>query len=225
MDLKRLTNHVLAAMVIAAWASGCTLEEPPGDQTAAELEAALPAQPDELADPGVDSAAPPDPFKEESVSPANSVEWELRPERGAVMSGQLYSIFNTYIDSYVRYGEREYGINLVWSDTAPNNVALERQGGGTINYGEPVAMRITDGGYVRYQSRKWGINLVWSSSPHYEWEIYGGSGAVPSGTRVRLYNTVEKDDMIYCPRWRGINLTWADDCVETPFGGRVRPPG
>jgi hypothetical protein len=107
-----------------------------------------------------------------------------------------------------------FGINLVWSTVGSNDVAFERQGGGTINYGEPVAMRISGGGYVKYEQRPFGINLVWSTSPHYEWVIQGGSGPVPLGTRLRLHNTVEDDDVIYCKRPHVINLAWADDCRD-----------
>lgn len=250
MDTRRLTGCISAAMIIAAAAGACVLEELPGDEAAVELETGLSIPADEPAatgdeaidwmsecepgsepgeledclgyDPEADSTSPSDPFREESISPEDSVEWEIRPGPGNAMSGRMYSLYNAYTNSYVRYGERDFGINLVWSNTAPNNVTFEREGGGTINYGDRVAMRIADGGYVRYQSRDWGINLVWSSSPHYEWVIQGGSGPVPLDTPVRLHNTVEQDDVIYCQRPFGINLVWADDCEEIPGVGRVR---
>jgi hypothetical protein len=50
MNAKKLIFHILAAMAIAVLASACIQEDVPGDETAAELKAAiLPEQSDELA--------------------------------------------------------------------------------------------------------------------------------------------------------------------------------
>jgi hypothetical protein len=56
--LKQATCHLFAMISIAASASACVQEELPGDETAAELGAAVsPEQPDELADSGDEASA------------------------------------------------------------------------------------------------------------------------------------------------------------------------
>ena len=158
------------------------------------------------------------------ISDSSATEWELLPGPGSVASGTAYSLRDSYGGNYLKYGVRDSGINLVWSSSPPSGVSIERAGGGIINYGEAVAIKVTGGGYLKYQTRSSGINLVWSSTPLYEWEVDGGTigTALPRGTRVRLFNRTTSDNMVYCQRPTGINLAWAKDCTNIPFVGRVR---
>jgi hypothetical protein len=125
------------------------------------------------------------------------------------------------------YGERRYGINLVWGavDSGSYNIRIVKQGTGTTSLfdGNRVAIGVDDGGYLRYQSREYGINLVWSESPVYEWELRLselGNSPAPIETQepVGLYNTVENDFLFYDPRQYGINLKWLRD--EGKYNGQ-----
>jgi len=132
-------------------------------------------------------------------------------------AGNSYGLKNTAADRYVRYGEREYGINLVWTTSSSREVFFAKDGsvGEPLRYGERVALAVVDGGYVRYQKREYGINLAWSDDPVYEWELTGGDDGdtIPyEDNRFGLFNRVEADHVVYCERPYGINLRWADDC-------------
>lgn len=122
----------------------------------------------------------------------------------------------------IRYGERDYGINLVWDSSCNRSVIKFKRASGTgsIKYGEPLAIHVLNGGYVRYREREYGINLVWSETPVYEWEIRGRDSGefVYTTAKFSLYNRTIKDYVVYCVRSYGINLRWARDC------DRIQPP-
>ncbi len=128
-----------------------------------------------------------------------------------------YNLLNLTVTKKLRYGSREYGINLVWDD--PDNdpvISVVRPGGGAavLRHGDLCAVGVEGGGYLRYKEREYGINLVWSSEPVFEWYFatMSGAGDVPVGTAVvALYNTVRKDYLFYDPRRYGINLKWLSD--------------
>ena len=69
------------------------------------------------------------------------------------------------------------------------------------------------GKFLVYEKGRQGINLGWSDSPRYEWKIVGGKTgeAIPTLTRVGLFNEVENDVLMYEPRDWGINLKWYKD--------------
>jgi hypothetical protein len=72
----------------------------------------------------------------------------------------------------IRYKERDYGINLGWTDDwRKSNVYVFANGssaGAPILPDTRVALWIPQGGYLRFGNRAWGIELVWSASPVYE---------------------------------------------------------
>jgi hypothetical protein len=116
-------------------------------------------------------------------------------------------------DDVLAYGERDYGINLVWQNPASQeNIRFYKSGGGTIRYGDRVALYVEGGGYVKYGERDYGINLVWSSSPVYEWEVFGGTHGAPVVAGPTYYhglrNTAIQRAMVYGERKYGINLVW-----------------
>jgi hypothetical protein len=132
-------------------------------------------------------------------------------------AGDSYDLVNVTITKCLRYGEREYGINLLWDEpgrTSPN-IGFERNGAAqAIQYGELIAIHVRGGGYLRYKEREYGINLVWAEDPIYEWRIEGDSGAsgqVPTETPVALFNTTHNDYLFYDPRRYGIDLKWLKD--------------
>lgn len=131
-----------------------------------------------------------------------------------------YKLRNRTYRQRLAYGERRYGINLVWVsvDVNPFNVRIVSRGGpgAPIADGDTVAIGIDDGGYLKHQSREYGINLVWADSPVFEWQVRSsadGSSGLPidTGGNVGLYNLVEDDFLFYDPRRYGINLKWLRD--------------
>ena len=127
-----------------------------------------------------------------------------------------YDLFNTSENEALVYGEREYGINLKWGDPKnSDNVLFQRDTGTSdpIRYGEPVAIKIKNGGFLHNQLRDYGIGLVWREIPCFEWKLMGGNAgdAVQSGSVVALFNTVANDFLFYDPRTYGINLKWLKD--------------
>lgn len=165
----------------------------------------------------------------QGISDSKATEFELGQTAGTLTSGGKVSLFDTHNKRYVKYGKRSTGINLEWSSSDPKaNIELHKDGGGPIRYGDKVAIRVEGGGFLKYGDRRWGIKLLWvssnTSSKPYEWEVRGGTAGqpVPMNTPVRLFNTVENDNLVYCRRPWGINLAWAKDCSDVPVKGRLR---
>jgi hypothetical protein len=137
-----------------------------------------------------------------------------------------YRLENRTAGSALVYGQRDFGINLVWgSSSGAPNVRFERPSTspdhGPLQFGEPLAVRINGGGYVRYRVRDFGINLDWSSTPVFDWRIYGGTGTIRTGASVSLYNRTEADYMVNARRAFGINLCWYRDVRHIPILGDV----
>jgi hypothetical protein len=141
------------------------------------------------------------------------------------------SLKNVTTGKAIKYGEREYGINLIWDSSGKSlqNISLEVISGSSdsIKDGEPVAIKVDGGGYLRYAEREYGINarcereyginLKWSPTPVYEWEIRGIEGQGQIGTlytesNIGIYNRTHQQYIVYCKREYGINLSWQKDC-------------
>jgi hypothetical protein len=146
-------------------------------------------------------------------------EWEVRSAKAdgaSIWASDRVRLVNRISRKALTYGERKYGINLVWGDPSGyNNVILRpsRPLGRWIEFGDRVAIAISSHGYLTYRVRKYGINLGWSSAPRYEWTIFGlnppGTGrAVRSAGYVSLYNTRTRKFLGYGERKYGINLIW-----------------
>jgi hypothetical protein len=152
-----------------------------------------------------------------SAAERSEKDWQFRGAGKELKSGTAYTMYNVTDKENVRYGERKWGINLVWDKKANlNNIKVVTQGivaGGAIRYGDKVAIHVEGGGYLKYQKRDFGINLVWSKEPVYEFVITGGAKgtAVPLNATVAIYNEVEKDFLINAERPVGINLRWYKD--------------
>ena len=134
-----------------------------------------------------------------------------------VYSTSNFALKNNDNNSWVKYGEREYGINLVWSNTASSTVSFKKQSGDVvIRYGDRIALRFSGGSGVVYGERRWGINLVWTSNIVYEWEITGGTRgqALHINDRFGLLNRQNNDLVVHCQRATGIDLMWASDCTR-----------
>ena len=151
-----------------------------------------------------------------SAAERSEKDWQFRGTGKELKSGTAFTMYNVTDKENVRYGDRKWGINLVWDKKANlNNVKVVGQGNatGTIKYGDKVAIHVEKGGYLKYQKREFGINLVWSKEPVYEFVITGGAKgtAVPLNATVAIYNEVEKDFLINAERPVGINLRWYKD--------------
>jgi hypothetical protein len=158
---------------------------------------------------------------------ATIVQWELSGDQAQLADGARVTLRNRQQNDSVQFGEREYGIELVWDDaTDLGNVTIRSQQAGTepIAYATAVAIAIDGGGFLRYAEREYGINLVWSATPRFEWEITGGIPGTPVrlNRAVALLNTAHGDHLIYDERPYGINLRWYAD-LDLSRGGT--PPG
>jgi hypothetical protein len=127
-----------------------------------------------------------------------------------------YDLLNISVKEALTYGERKYGINLVWGDAASSDSLRFHSKGSAdqpLKYGGLVAINVRGGGFLRYQQREYGINLVWSHAPVFEWKFMGGAAgaAIRSGAVVALFNTTVGDYLFYDPRTYGINLKWLKD--------------
>jgi hypothetical protein len=127
-----------------------------------------------------------------------------------------YDLVNTTIHEAVRYGEREYGINLLWGDPgAADNLYFRTASGSAapIVFGELFAINVRGGGFLVRKQREYGICLGWANVPSFEWRVDGGQDGqpVPTGVAVGLFNTIENDHLFYDPRTYGINLKWLRD--------------
>jgi len=144
------------------------------------------------------------------------LDWKILGSGTEVKSGTSYTLFNVTDNDSLRYGERTWGINLVWDKSkALNNIRFDVKGGGskTLKYGDVVAIHVKNGGYLYYHHRDIGVNLSWSTPAKYEWVIAGGTKGTPVkvGAPLALYNQVEKDFMIFAERPAGVSLRWWKD--------------
>ena len=79
-----------------------------------------------------------------------ALEWAILPESSGIKvvrpdSDHDYDLFNAKIGESLVYGERRFGINLVWGDAAnSNNIRFARQSGSTspIKYNQMVAINV-----------------------------------------------------------------------------------
>jgi hypothetical protein len=154
-------------------------------------------------------------------------QWEVNTLDGTFLaSGDYIRLHNVDVESRVVYGEREYGINLLWRDTSAREWWVRtapsgpNPGGQNIQYTERFALyNASAGAYVKYGWREYGINLVWSEDPVYEWSIEGHDGWERFGSdrsvrsndyAVGLFNHNPDEFLVYGERDYGIDLTWWD---------------
>ena len=154
-------------------------------------------------------------------------DWQLRGAGTEVAAGTGYALYNVTDKESVRYGDRTWGINMVWDKKKDlKNIKLVGQGNATgpIRYGDVVAVHVEKGGYLKYGKRDVGINLVWSTPPAYEFVVTGGAKGTPVKTNapIGLYNQVEKDFLIYADRPVGINIRWYKDRDKGGLGALLK---
>lgn len=126
-----------------------------------------------------------------------------------------YSFKNLVNNSYVKYGSRTFGINLVWGSSSAQWTFMPRAPPNTRDHrrrpmvqNEPVAIyNSVKRAYLVYGSQTWGVNLTWSRNPVYEWRVETDART----GRASLYNTDARDYVVYGERSFGINLRWLKD--------------
>jgi hypothetical protein len=137
---------------------------------------------------------------------------------------------------FLVYGERTWGINLVWLrqfresytynvNFRPTNIGVAEPSRDVVKFGLPIAIHIARGGYLKYEDRRVGVNLGWSTKPVYEWYLVGiaeqGSMLRPRMT-LGLYNDRAKDFLIHHERTAGINLGWAKEKKSVSWNAEGR---
>jgi len=221
---KSFVSQLVGALVLSAAVMGCAQDEQAS--VGGEADEQVAAQESGLSVGDFTNAL--------TVGEAEAREWELRsatttPATGSAQSYGQYDLYNGTLKQFVKYGERDTGINLVWSENAPgaNAISIERVDGATgpLHYGEAVAIKFLANGYVKYGERDNGINLRWSNTPVYEWQIRRGPAdslfnpepvEVPTGSTIQLFNITRGESVVYCHRHCGINLTWRNNCKNIP---------
>src|ERR1041385_5724848 len=115
---------------------------------------------------------------------ALKINWQILSNNANVTkvipnnSAFVYDLFNITDLEALRYGERTWGINLVWTDPAnSDNIRFQRESGSAepVKFEEPIAINVRNGKWLKYHVRDYGINLGWSDTPIFEWRIQGGN--------------------------------------------------
>ncbi|WP_437534068.1 hypothetical protein WME79_08215 [Sorangium sp. So ce726] len=89
---------------------------------------------------------------------------------GAVRYGEPVALFvtNPSAEKYVKYREREYGINLVWSPDAVYQWRITGGAPGTpVDLNQPFGLSNDVQTHVVYCPREYGINLRWNADCPY----------------------------------------------------------
>ncbi|MFD3505332.1 hypothetical protein ACFWWT_26735 [Streptomyces sp. NPDC058676] len=81
--------------------------------------------------------------------------------------------------------------------------------------------------HLYYAWRKWGISLKWTESAKNEWKFVkcgssGTSSPVRYDQKLALYNTSDKEYMVYGKRNVGINLSWSKRLDQKACQWKVR---
>ena len=164
---------------------------------------------------------------------AKSIEdWEIRGEKGSVMSNTTYAVHNVTISKYLDANDEYDHRNLQWDNKhKPRTLPKPRfefwrmpkdKAPAPLKFGDAVAIVMPDSiffqgkpapTYLIYIEQEKGINLELSRGGSAQWEIHGGpvGTPVPINAKIALYNKARKDYVIYAEREHGINLRWNTD--------------
>lgn len=163
---------------------------------------------------------------------ASQYDWIVVPDKESVKTvkagtAYTYDLVNMTISEALAYQKREFGINLGFTDPAQSsNIRfLRKSGTGDIKYGEMFAIGVRAGRWLYYQKRDYGPNLGWSEAPKFEWRFDSEdrkTGSVSVIELVGLYNSVEKDTLMYERRDWGVNLKWFKDAGRFDSWGDLR---
>jgi hypothetical protein len=158
--------------------------------------------------------------------PEEILSWNLGGKAGTIRAQRNYETNTGYNqlcvtnNEFLTWGERDFGVNLIWTSNANLKKTHFRKADGSdgeVLTGETVAFGL--GGnpsFLYYGHQTFGINLKWSETPKFEWQLFTASGnkgeRIQPGQRVAFINLkVEPapDFLIYFTRQTpGINLGW-----------------
>lgn len=164
---------------------------------------------------------------------AKSIEdWEVRGEKGNVMSNTAYALHNITSNNYLSskfIGSSGMAKTLAWDDehkprTEPKPrfefVRLPKdKTPSPLKSGDAVAIAMPGGAlyqgkavplYLIHKKQQEGMNLALSQGTTAEWEIQDGPKGTPitTNTKISLYNKVTNSYLIYAEQEHGINLHW-----------------
>jgi len=189
----------------------------------------------------------PDPKRFPQNPPPDTKQWGPGlPEFGVmglnnddVEQYEAVPLHNTVQDDYLGYNsDQSCGAQLGWG-LSGSLIRFERQG--TSGYplssyplmiGEPLALRVWEGGWLVHSSPTFAVGLALSDTPSYEWYVV--SGGVPPGsdfdtawgtygvTVFALWNSEAQDYLVVGNETCGVNLNWYQ---MTQGGGSAPPQG
>jgi hypothetical protein len=89
-----------------------------------------------------------------------SLQWSFKRQNGTqgkIQDGEKLALYNSKAKQYVKYGERTWGINLVWSKSPVYQWVVKYD----ATSGNFSLYNTYQGDYVVYGERPFGINLRW----------------------------------------------------------------
>ena len=162
----------------------------------------------------------PDPANFPLVVRGGAVDWSTAYEP----VGDSTVLVNLTNRKALGYGERRYGINLVWGASS-SNITFQRRAGSewSLLQGEPLAIHVDGGRWLKFrEGRPNGVDLDWSDQPVYEWYVLGGEPGRQIDGEIALWNRSAGDYLVYGHQNFGINLVFLDDDGsggQPPSGG------
>ena len=152
------------------------------------------------------------------VNDWESREWQVYGNDQWLNSWTWYSTYDSYYNEYMDYGYQEYGVDLAFYDhDTGHNYKYENHSHGELHYGDDIAIWVKGHGYLYYYNNGGhGMELRYSWQPVYQWEFHGGEYGhrIPTGHKVEIYNLYRHEDMVYCDRGCGADLSWENECHD-----------
>ena len=129
----------------------------------------------------------------------NTSDWKLMGAAGDVKAGGMYTLVNVTDGESIRYGDRRWGVNIVWDkSTKLNNVKLDRKGGaGPLKYGDvekisgnKVKQAVTVRQGVEQELAKKIVKTIKESKMKVQGSIQGDVVRVSGGKRDDLQSAI-----------------------------------
>ncbi|NOU29456.1 MAG: hypothetical protein HOO96_16250 [Polyangiaceae bacterium] len=140
--------------------------------------------------------------------------WRVEGTGTGIVDGQKYSLFNLDQKGYAKMQDRA-GLNLGWTPSANNAMAIKHKGSGPLKCGEVFALFV-EKEWLMYDKQRFGINLssrTQLKDEYYQWKFTSCTEGevIQLNTPVTLTNTKENDCLVGAKRAIGVNVAWCDD--------------
>ncbi|MDO8213964.1 hypothetical protein [Conexibacter sp. CPCC 206217] len=154
------------------------------------------------------------PASASAVSPTDPQQWNVG--NYAPSYNSPYFLKNMVNKSYVGYGSRTFGVDLVWRSYSTQWQFIPKPPAPNVRDHRRYAIDPTANvaifnsarnQYLVYGHETFGINLQWSRSPSFQWKV----NTRRDDSAASLFNTVANDYVVYGERSFGINLMWLKD--------------